>query len=347
MLLVKTVKTKKIAIFMILVTVAVMIAPASAYFSGQNVETKAERMVSIAEQALERVNELIVTTENNETVMLLLQDAELDDDFEGNASLCEEGGEGLAYLTAAQEALLVAQETEEYEAVIDNAREALEIFRDVLRAINGMLIDVGVEPCPTCDAETIQEAIERALDRIARIEELIDTEAESNAEMVEKLADAKVLLEEAQTLLPDEVDQAKTNLQAANELISEVCQDIRDIAQELNGDRIRGYLEKAYQRRERFRERMRNTWNTDEDIDEFLQRLGYENEEEFMAQFQEMIQNAQDAENVGDAIDSLQEIGQTIRNMDNSLNEETGYTGGQDMPGNGSGFGDMGGGNGR
>jgi tetratricopeptide (TPR) repeat protein len=292
-------------------------------------------MVDIAEEAFERLNELITTTENNETVMLLLQDAELDDDFEEKVSLCEEGGEGLTYLTAAQDALLLAQETEDYEAVIDDAREALEILRDVLRAINGMLIDVGVEPCPTCDAETTQEAIERALNRIARIEELIDTEAESNTEMVEKLADAKILLEEAKTMLPGEVDQAKTNLQEANELISDVCRDIKGIAQELNGNRIRSYLEKAYQNRERFRERMRNKLNNTEDINEFLQKLGYQNEEEFIAQFQKMIQNAQNAGNVEDAIDSLEEIGQTIKNMEGFLSEHTGNNDGQDRLGNG------------
>ena len=57
--------------------------------------------------------------------------------------------------------------------------------------------------------------------------------------------------------------------------------------------------------------------------------------------------SAQNVETVEDAIDSLQEIGQTIRIMDNSLDEHTGNNDGQDIPGNVSGFGDICGANGR
>ncbi|MDG6222946.1 MAG: hypothetical protein QCH99_06785 [Candidatus Bathyarchaeota archaeon] len=347
-------RTKKIAILMILVTVAVMVAPASAYFSAQNVETKAERMVNIAENASDAVLDLIQTTEANDTIMELIVAAELDDDFYGNVFLCvEEGtivnsvaatenGKGWEALNSAQERLLVAVETEDFEEVIDNAREALEIFRDVLRAINGILLDVGVEPCPACDAETFQEAIERSLAKVAELQALLADE-----EMLQKLADAEDLLNAATDMLPDEIEGARDNLQDANALISEVCRDLRGIAQDLNWGRIRSYIEKAYQHRERVRERIRTVWNNVADIDEFLQRLGYQNEEEFMAQFQEMIQNAQDAKNVKDAIETLKEIGQVIRNMDNSLIEHPGFNGKQTMPGNGSGFGNMGGGNSR
>ncbi|MCW8802700.1 MAG: hypothetical protein OQK81_05015, partial [Candidatus Bathyarchaeota archaeon] len=76
-------RKNKIAILMVIITVAVMIAPASAYFAGQNVETKAERMVDIAEEALERIMDLKVTVEtdtSDPTIMELLEDAELDDD---------------------------------------------------------------------------------------------------------------------------------------------------------------------------------------------------------------------------------------------------------------------------
>ena len=151
-------------------------------------------------------------------------------------------------------------------------------------------------------------------------------------------------------MLPEDVDGAKAKVQEANELISEVIQELRGIAKRLNPGRIEGYLENAYQYRERMRERYRGAWENEEDIDEFLEGLGYQNEEEFMNQFQEMIQNAQDAETVEEAIETLKEMGQMLRNMDNSFNQKMGNYGGQQgqqqMPGNGSGFGNMGGGNG-
>jgi tetratricopeptide (TPR) repeat protein len=337
-------RKNKIAILMILVTVAIMIAPASAYFAGQNIETKAERMVEIAEEALERVTDLAETVDTNVTIIDLLTDAGLYDYYIGNVSLCEEDGEGLTYLTAAQEAMSAAEETEDYEAVIDNAREALEIFRDVLKAINGMLIDVGVETCPVCDENTIEEAIERSQERIDSLVALLADE-----ELLTLLDQAQGNLTLAIDAIPIDIEEAKEYLQTANELISEVCQSLRGIARELNPGRIQGYLEKAYQHRERMRERYRGAWENEEDIDEFLQGLGYENEEEFMNQFQEMIQNAQDAETVEEAIETLKEMGQMLRNMDNSFNQKMGNYGGQQgqqqMPGNGSGFGNMGGGN--
>ncbi len=57
----------------------------------------------------------------------------------------------------------------------------------------------------------------------------------------------KEWLNEAQDLLGlDEIEAAKDSLREANTLISEVCQDLKQIAQELNPARIRGYLDEAY-----------------------------------------------------------------------------------------------------
>ena len=68
-----------------------------------------------------------------------------------------------------------------------------------------------------------------------------------------------------------------------------------------------------------------------------------------MAKFQEMIENAQGAEDIEDAIQSLKDIGQMIKKMDSALTQEFGrHRGqgqGQGTPGNGKGYGNMGGGN--
>ena len=79
---------------MILVTVTVMIAPASAYFAGQTVETKAERIVEIADGTLERVMDLTEIIDTNDTIVDLLTTAGLYDYYLGNVSLCKENGEG-------------------------------------------------------------------------------------------------------------------------------------------------------------------------------------------------------------------------------------------------------------
>jgi len=345
-------KTSKIAILAILVTVIVMAAPASAYITSQNIETKAERMVEIADEARETVMDLVALVEANATAMQLIKDADLDEQFYGNVSVCVKAGtlvngtavtangEGWTYLNTANQSLLAG----DYEAAIDNAREALAIFRDVLRSINGILCDAGVETGQIIDAQVLQEAIERSLDRIEQLRALLADE-----DLLGNLTDAEDLLNEAQVSFDlGAIEDAKDALIAANAIISDVCQQLKEIAQELNPQRIERYLGNTHKYKERFKERFGHAWDEEIDVDKFLQTLGYQDEEEFMVQFQEMIENAQGAENIKDSIQSLNEIGQMIRNMDSALTQEFGrHRGGQGqgMPGNGNGYGNMGGGN--
>ena len=99
--------------------------------------------------------------------------------------------------------------------------------------------------------------------------------------MLAKLDEAEGLLNEAQDLLElEEIQDATAKLRDANVLISQVCQDLRDVAIELNPSRVRGFLEEAYQYRERFRERFRDAWNEEFDVNGFLNEFGYQNEEE-------------------------------------------------------------------
>lgn len=338
---------------MIFITVAVMIAPASAYFSGQNIQTKAEKMVDIAENALEAVMDRVETVEadtNTPTMIELIKDAGLIDDFYGNVSLCVEAGTavngetvtvngtGWEALNASKETLLVATETEQYEEVIDKAREALEIFRDVLKAINGVLIDSGIETEEIVDAEVIQEAIERSQERIDALVALFADE-----DILNKLEEAQGNLTEAtEALVDDEIEIAKENLQKANELISEVCQSLRTIAQDLNPGRIRSYLARARQNKEKLRENMQNNMKNQEDIDAFLEGLGYTDETEFMNEFQKKLQEAEDANTVKEAVQALNEINKMIRDTGNSLAQRMKNKGNNQMSGNGSGFGNMG-----
>lgn len=345
-------KASKIAILAILVTVIVMAAPASAYVMSQNIETKAERMVEIADGARDIVMDLVALVEDNTTAKQLILDADLDEDFYGNVSLCVKDGtmvngtpasgdgEGWAYLDAANTSLLAG----DYEDAIENAREALAIFREVLRSINGILYDVGIETEQILDAQVLQEAIDRSMDRIEQLRALLADE-----ELLGNLTDAEDLLNEAQALLDSgEIEDAKDALIEANSIICDVCRQLKEIAQELNPGRIERFLGNAHRYRERFRERFGCAWEEEIDVDEFLKALGFENEEAFMVQFQEMIENAQGAEDVEEAIQSLKELGQMIRNMDSALTQEFWrHRGGQgqSMPGHGSGYGNMGGGN--
>jgi hypothetical protein len=309
-------KTSKILILSILLTIVVMAAPASAYFSSQSTETKAERMIEIVEGALDRVLDLVALVEADETAMEKITYAGLDDQFYGNVSLCEDG-EGWIALEAAYDSLDIY----EYEDAIDRAREALNIFRDVLRSIHVILCEADVEVGELLDPQILKEAIERSLDRITELRSIL-----TDTEMLTKLDEAEELLNQAQGLLEqEEIDAAKDNLMEANSLISQVCQELKQIAQELDPQRIRDYCEGAYQYRERFRERFAQAGTEGFNVNGFLQGYGYQNEEDFLARFQEMIQNAEGTKEIQNALENLEEIGRMIREMDQNLTQEMGH----------------------
>ena len=163
-------KRSKFAIVAILITVVAMVAPASAFIGSQNIETKAERMYEIACSAQETVNGIIARVEVDETISALLDESDWIE-FDEQIALAE--GEGASALSAAFDYLYPSGEGSEpdYEAAIESARDALEIFRDVLRAINDILVDAGVETGDLVDSQTLQEAIDRSQHRI---DELLD-----------------------------------------------------------------------------------------------------------------------------------------------------------------------------
>jgi tetratricopeptide (TPR) repeat protein len=320
-------KKSRIAVLTILVAIIAMAAPVSAYFSSQSLDTRAERIVEIADGARDSVLDLVDIVEADTTAMDLITSAGLDEQLYCNVSLCVEagttvGGEittengtGWEYLYAANQSLLDG----EYEAAIGNATEALMIFREVLRSIHAILWEADVETEELVTPQIVQDAIERSLDRISELRALLS----EGTEVTSKLDEAEDLLNEAKSLLlEDEIEAAKDNLKEANELISQVCQYLKEVAEELNPSRIRGYLDEASRYRETFRERFGHAWDEEFDVDGFLQKHGYQNEEDFMNRFQQMIENAQGTDDIEEAIQDLNEIGSMIREMDGALTQE-------------------------
>jgi len=307
----KGIQTVAIAILAILIVSA---GSVSAMFYGQSPESKAERIVEIADNAGQRVQDLIDLVYANETVLEMIENATLLDELEGNVTLFDEG---TANVTAAYDAL----GTGDYEGAVANATEALSIFREVYRSIHIILYNSDVTIGQLVDPEELEEAIERSLERVKEFQALISTEAE----VYSKLDEAEGLLNEAKDLLLlGDVEDAADNLMEANRLISQVCQYLKEVAQELNPSRIRSYLDEAYQYTYMFRERFGHAWDEGFDVDGFLHTFGYQNEEEFMSRFQEMIENAQGTDDIEDVLDDLEEIGRMIREMDGALTQEIG-----------------------
>ena len=277
-------------------------------------ETRANRITEISENAAEKVGDLIDLVFSNSTILEMIDAANLTDALDGNITLYNTG---LENVTNANECLLI----EDYDGAIANATEALSIFREVYRSIHLILYEAEVTVGQYIDADELEEAIDRSIARVDELKELIS----EDAPIYDNLIEAEQLLLQAKAeLLSDNITDAKADLRAANVLISEVCQYLKEVAQELNPLRIRYYCEDALQYRERFRERFGQAESEGFDVNGFLQGLGYQNEDDFMARFEEMIENAQQTDDINNALGNLQEIGNTIRGMDSILTHEMG-----------------------
>lgn len=331
-------RQNKIAAIAALVLLLVSVGSSALVLGQPTIENRATRIVQIAEDASETVGNLIFRIEGNETIISKIGAASLTEAFEANVSLYYQG---VNKFDEAEGLLGV----DDYEGAVLAATEAMRIFREVYRSINSILVDSDVRLRPFVSVEELKDAIERSQERVDELKALISIDAL----VYEKLLDAESYLTLALEFLPDNIEEAKASLRDANILISEVCEYLKEVAQELNPQRIRDYCEGAYQYRERFRERFGQAGTEGFDVDGFLQGFGYLNEDDFLAKFGEMIQNAEGIEEIEDALMVLEEIGRVIRLMDQGFTEEMGRfraqhgqtssTGGFGQEGSGSGYG--------
>ncbi|PVX23317.1 MAG: hypothetical protein CW691_10965 [Candidatus Bathyarchaeum sp.] len=306
----KKIRTTTIAALMLIV---IAVGSLSVVLGQPTTETRATRIVESAQAAEEKVGDLIDLVASNATALLMIETAGLTDAFEANVTLFGEGQENVTNALACLEA-------EDYEGAIENATDAMTIFREVYRAINEILCDSDVKICPSVDPEELEDAIDRSLAKIEDLKALISEDADIYSNITEA---EDLLLEAKNELLPDDIEAAKDNLREANALISDVCQYLKEVAQDLNPARIRDYCEEL-QYRYRFGERFGQAETEGFDVNGFLQGVGYQNEDDFMTRFQEMIQNAQDTEDIEDAVDDLEEIGRFAREFDGSFNQQMG-----------------------
>lgn len=332
----KMLKPNKITIAIILVAIVAMAAPASAaiYHGGQSESDKADKIVQFAEKAEEKVENLIDLVNVNQTAFDIIQ-ATFPDEWNGNITLLDEGK---ANVTAANQALLDG----DYGWATANATQALETFREVLRSINTILNDSDVQKGQLIDAQGLIVAMQRALDRIDRIRDLLDEDATDAFELLDNAARYRDIDTARLWLLDGKVKETADNLKQANHLISDAHQYLKDQAEECNEKRINNYLDQMYRARERCREQEQNAGYEGVDVNSVLQSLGYQNMTEFIQKLQNMTQNAQGKDNIQDTINDLREIGQTIREMDLALTQEIGnyrLQHGQSSTGDNGGYG--------
>jgi flagellin-specific chaperone FliS len=307
---------RQLVVLAMLVSIIVAAAPVSAilYGQGQIQATPAEQLVDVADKAEQQVKNLIDLVYANESALDKIEEVGLLDELESNVTLYNEG---VGNLTAAHDAL----ELGDYEGAVDNATQALSVFREVFSSIHMILEDAGLQKGQLVDSQGLLEAMTRQLQRIDRLREILPEDAPE--EITQLLDDAEALLniDAARTLLLEgKTTEVRDTLQEAEDLISQVYDYLKAEAEGLNAWRIDGYCERV---REKMRERFRNGNQTGIDFTDVLNALGYQSENQFMDTLQKMIQTAKGK--TGDfnsALHDLDAIGQMVQEMDQALTQK-------------------------
>lgn len=226
--------TGKRTITVLLILLALVPTSLSFALNEEKEEKKIEKFIELAERAMDKTETLINITSENTTAMLAIQAEGLLGEFEDNLTLFDKAAQNV---TNAQERLVAG----DLEGAIANVTYALEVFRDVFKAIHIILRDSGLAKGELVDAQGLIQAMKRALERIDRLEEIEDLPDE-----------AFLLLEEARLYLNitaaiedlqlGKVNQTAHNKTQANKLISEAHRIFKKTAGELNAKRMEKYL---------------------------------------------------------------------------------------------------------
>lgn len=295
---------KNLRISMVLLLTVMIVATPMFLVQGQVQQSHQQDLLDIAERAQQKVESLFEWVESQQ-----IDDSEFQEDMVTYEALFAQGE---TLLGDAQEAI----DAKDFEGAIENAIEALRVFRDVLKSVYASLEEAGVDTEELVDHQGFLEAIVRARARIAYLRVIF----EDNTEVEELLVEAEGYLEDAEEIYEDDLSEATYYLQQANQLISEVHAILKEEAGLSNEWRIFEYCERT---RERTRERFRGGREQGLNIDAFLESLGYQNENQFMETLEGLIQNAKNnSENFSESLDVLEVIGNMLREMDGELTQE-------------------------
>ena len=290
--------------FVLLLAVMIVATPTMFLAQGQVQPTHQQDLLDMAERAQQKVESLFEWVEAQQ-----IEDIELQDDMVIYEALFSDGE---TFLNDAR----VAFEAEDFESAVENAIEALRVFREVLRSIYTSLEEAGIDAKEVVDYQGFLEAIVRARARIAYLRVLFEDNFEAEA----LLDEAEEFLVAAEEVYEDDLSKATYNLREANQLISQVHTILKEEAGLYNEWRLFDYCDQV---RERTRERFRGGREQGINMDSLLESLGYQNENQFMEALESLIQKAKsNSENFRESLEDLDAIGNMFRQMDGSLTEQ-------------------------
>jgi methyl-accepting chemotaxis protein len=323
-------RSTKIAVFALLAILIASAVPASAKFY---TEKQTEKFVELAEKAGQKVNNLIKNIYVNETALDTIEGAGYLEALEGNVTLYNRGLQNVTYA-------YTALNMSDYQGAIANATEALQIFREVFKSLNIILEYSGVQKGQLIDAQGLIVAMQRSLERIERLREILPENATEAQELLDN-ATVYLNIDVARTwLLEGRVTETAHNLTQANRLIAQAHQLLKTIAKQMNTIRIRNYLKSATQTMKKIMTRLEQAERKGLNTTTILNQLGYENATQFKEQLQNMIETTQQKiDQIKNTIQELNQIHNNLQNMERNLKQLEQQHGNNGSDGNENGHG--------
>jgi len=303
-------RKRKIAMLVLLAILVVSIAPTSAKMYTKHQTSK---FIDLAEKAGQRVENLIENINASKDSLDIINATGLLDVYEGNVTLYLQG---LQKITDANTSLHKG----DYENAIANATEALQIFREVFKSLNIILEQSGIRKGELIAAQGLIVAMQRALERIERLREILPKDADEARELLDN-ASACLNIDTARIWLSEgRVNETAYNLTQANHLIAKVYQYLSMKAKEMNTKRVRNYLGGATKIMERMMMRLEHAEERGLNVTKILRLLEYGNVTQFRQQLQNMIRTAQEKMNdIKNTIRELNKIHENLQNMEQCL----------------------------
>lgn len=211
--------------------------------SAEKVQIKrVEKFIEIAEKAEEKAEKLLYLILSSKVAEKL--DQTKIDEVKAKFNL------GVEKLDNAKDNLL----NENLEYAIGNATEAFQIFREVFKALHSMLGEAGYGLGDVINASGLITAMDRALQRIERLREIIPEDSQEINKLLNE-AEGYLNIEKAIKLLSQgKINETAHRLAEANKLIAQAHKLLKNKAQQLNVKRLKSFInaiENFYKRLER------------------------------------------------------------------------------------------------
>lgn len=286
----------------------------------------AQQAVNLADDANAQVNTLIEDVYVNQTALDIIEQFGLSEQLKGNVSLYQMGASNL---NAAHEQLNLRN----YDEASTYSLQAMSNFRSSYMAIHQILKSCGLENQTLFDSQSMVEAVQRAQIRIEYLRTIVPA---NNTQANEQLNQAEVYLnmDVSALIKADNVDGVKANLSQANQLISNVYQNMKAYAQSLDSTRVADYCVMLQQRAN---QSFSYAHGHGVNVGGVLGQLGYGSENDFNQQLQQKLTMAQNAGNFALTMQHLEQAGNMVTAMNQAMMNAAGGSsnGNGPMAGNG------------